>query len=128
MSLFVPVNEPAEIRRELLTSSKQVLGALRRYEHYRQLRKAKLEAFHELVTIWQDMERMQRKLRGALPKTDVKAPPIPKTAPLHHIPAKVAPMGTRAQPPQKPVREQKSKLQLLEEQLNKIENKLSTIK
>ena len=119
MSYFVPVKEPDEARRELLNANKQVITALRRYEHFRQLRKAKLEAFHELANEWNEMAKLQRKLKLSLPKTDIKAMPAPRTV----VPAPVQ----KAPVEKKPLREHKSKLQLLEDQLSKIESKLQGI-
>lgn len=123
MSYFVRVHEPDEIRRELLTTSKMVLGALRRYEHYRELRKAKLAASQELAREWNELNKLQRRLKAALPKTDIRPAPARKMQPVP------------AQPSPKPVqkaadkhREHKTKMQLLEEQLSKIEGKLTQLK
>jgi polyhydroxyalkanoate synthesis regulator phasin len=128
MSLFVPVNEPDDIRRELLTNNKAVLGALRRYEHYREIRKAKLEAFNELAHTWAELEKLQRKLKSALPKTDLKAQPVQKFTPATIAQRPVAKPEQPKAPIQKPKpHEHKSKVQLLEEQLAKIEGKLQRL-
>jgi polyhydroxyalkanoate synthesis regulator phasin len=117
MSLFVPLNEPDEVRRELLNCSKQVLGTLRRYEHYREIRKAKLDAFSELAKTWADMEKIQRKLKSVLPKTDIKPIAMPRVnAPMPAVSEK------------QKIREHKTKIQMLEDQLAKIEDRLGTLK
>lgn len=121
MSLFVPVNEPDDVRRELLTCSKDVVSSLRRYEHYREIRKAKLQAFHELMLTWNEVLKLERKLKMALPKTDIRAPPMPKIG-LPQEKPQSKPMAEKPKP-----HEHRTKVQQLEDQLSKIENKLSQL-
>ncbi len=128
MSLFIPVNEPDEVRRDMLTAMKQSITALRKYEEFRKIRAQKLAAMHELVAIWHDTARLMRKLKQELPKTDIKAMPVLRE-PMHTAPvAKHASAAHQAQSTQ-PAQPQhnRSKVELLEEQLAKIEQKLHGI-
>lgn len=124
MTLFIPVNEPDEVRRDMLTAMKQSITALRKYEEFRKIRAQKMAAMHELVAIWHDTARLMRKLKMELPKTDVKAMPAVRE-PVHAA----APAVKHAPVPQ-PVAAPKhvrSKVEMLEEQLAKIEQKLHGI-
>ena len=124
MSLFIPVYDPDDVRRDMLTARKQSITALRKYEEFRKIRAQKTVATHELVAIWHDMARLMRKLKQELPKTDIKSMPAVRE-PLHAVPAQPrhAPVAQPAPAP-KPAR---SKVELLEEQLAKIEQKLHGI-
>jgi hypothetical protein len=120
MSLFIPVRDPEDIRRDMLTAMKQSITALRKYEEFRKIRAQKMAAMHELVAIWHDTARLMRKLKIELPKTDVKAMPAVRE-PIHPV---AQPVVKQAQPAPKHA---KSKVDLLEEQLAKIEMKLQGI-
>ena len=114
MSLFVPVNEPDAVRKELLSGSKAILSSLRRYESYRHLRKQKFELMHQLGTEWNDLNKLMRKLRMALPKTDIKVQ-MPSMRPIQHEEAP------------KVEKQQRSKVDILEHQLQKIEGRLAEL-
>jgi hypothetical protein len=119
MSLFIPVSEPEDVRRDLLTAMKQSITALRKYEEFRRLRAQKMAAMHELVGHWNEIARLMRKLKVELPKTDIRALPSVRE------PMQVKPF--QPQPVAKPAARGRSKVDLLEEQLAKIEQKLQGI-
>lgn len=118
MSLFVPVNEPDAVRKELLSGSKLILNALRRYESYRHLRKQKMELMNQLAGEWNDLNKLMRKLKMALPKTDIKVQ-MPSVRPMiQHEDAQGAP---------KVEKQTRSKVDILESQLQKIESRLAQL-
>jgi hypothetical protein len=122
MSLFIPVTEPEDVRRDLLTAMKQSITALRKYEEFRKLRAQKLAAMHELVGHWNEIAKLMRKLKVELPKTDIRAVPSVRE-PMQAQPRPLQP----ASKPAAPVARSRSKVDLLEQQLEKIEQKLQGI-
>lgn len=115
MSLFVPVNEPDAVRKELLSGSKLILNALRRYESYRHLRKQKMELMNQLAGEWNDLNKLMRKLKMVLPKTDIKV----------QMPS-MRPMMQHEEAP-KVEKQTRSKVDILESQLQKIESRLAQL-
>ena len=109
-ALYAKVDEPTEVRRELLQSSKEILDVLKAAEEYKMIKadKKKLEA--ELKDRTVELTRIINKLRLKLPKTGMK--PKPRKEPKQ---------VKKAAPSKKP------KLAQLEQELAKIETKLGTL-
>jgi len=107
---YVGITDAADMRRELLTSSKNVLDGLKRYERYKNIRQDKLGYIMELKRVFDELLVLNKKLRGKLPKT-VGKPPAPKTE-TRKTKKKEAP---------------RSQLSQLEDELSKIEERLSSL-
>src|SRR3989338_5757137 len=104
---FVGIQEPVETRKDLLTCSKQILDTLRKYEKFKLVRQRKMETVKELQRVFDEIIVLNKKLRSTLPKIPIKETPIetPKTV--------IKTEKTR------------SKLDLLEEELAKVEQRLN---
>lgn len=112
---FVGIKDPLEIRKELLTSSKNLIDALRRYEKYKIIRETKTAHIIELKRVFDELLILNKKLRGKLPKVPIKAPQLGETK----IEQKKVKTAVKEVP--------KSKLDVLEQELSKIEEKLGSL-
>lgn len=107
---YVGIGGPVDIRKDLLTSSKVLLGGLKRYEDYQQLRDKKFELLGDLKRVFDELLVLNRKFRSKLPR-------IPEEKPQPER-RKVAPKKEH------PV---KSHLDVLEDELRKIEKRLESL-
>jgi hypothetical protein len=70
---YVGVNEPVEIRRNILECSKDIIQYLQRFERFKQVRLEKEEEIRKLKETTHDIRVMVRKLKNALPRTKLRA-------------------------------------------------------
>jgi hypothetical protein len=112
---FVGIRDPIEIRKELLTSSKNLIDSLKRYEKYKLIRETKTEHIVELKRVFDELLVLNKKLRGKLPKVPIKAPQLGET----RIEQKKVKAAVKEMP--------KSKLDILEQELSKIEERLGSL-
>src|SRR5574341_2379281 len=112
---FVGIRDPVELRKELLTSSKNLIDSLKRYEAYKDFKEAKLTHIIQLKRVFDELLVLNRKLRGHLPRIPVKVPPVAREE--ERRPAKVG----------KPMKMAKNKVDILEEELSKIEERLGSL-
>lgn len=111
---FVGIRDPIELRKELLTSSKNLIDSLRRYEAFKDLKEEKLRHILELKRVFDELLVLNRKLRNHLPRIPMKVPALREmregTKPTRIVgkPAKIG----------------KNKIDVLEEELAKIEERL----
>jgi len=110
---FVGIRDPIELRKELLTSSKNLIDSLRRYEAYKDVKEEKLLHVMELKHVFDELLVLNKKLRNKLP----------------HIPLKAAPPILREMPTAKgkSIKLSKGKIDVLEEELAKIEERLGSL-
>lgn len=108
---YVGVQSPVELRRACLLSSKALLDILKRYEDASLLRQEKAESIAELKHLFDEIIVLNRKLRSKLPKVAV---PSEKPAPV--------------EVPKKNVVKTKTHMDLLEDELSKIEERLEALK
>lgn len=113
---FVGLKKHVGVRRELLNSSKSALDMLKRYEQYNLLKQDKVEMVFELKRVFDELLVLNKKLKGKLPKVPVKVPS-----------AKFSPPKTKERP-KTVVRKAPSKLELLEKELAKVENRLAKLR
>ncbi|MEM4242516.1 MAG: hypothetical protein QXM31_01290, partial [Candidatus Woesearchaeota archaeon] len=110
--LFVELREPSATRRDVLMSTKDVLDVLRRYEEYRRTSDEKQKALAELKQVVDSLQSLNRRLRNKMPK-------VPFKAESHELAREgedesiMGPAPETARP--------KSKLDILQEELEKIE-------
>ena len=124
--LFVGVNNPLEIRRNLLEASKGVVESLKRYETLKATRERKLIAVNTLKKDLKETSKLIFRLRASLPNVAIKSPPIKKEKAIAVIKKEpvVKKVSKRASPvPKKP----KTELDKLEDELSEIEGKLNSI-
>ena len=110
---FVGIRDPVEIRKELLTSSKNLIDSLKRYEAFKDFKEEKLMRILELKRIFDELLVLNRKLRGHLPRIPIKVPPVTIETEERPMPR----MG-------KSIKMSKSKIDVLEEELSRIEERL----
>lgn len=117
---YVGVHNPEEVRKDVLVSIKGVITSLKRYEQFRMLREEKTHTILELRKMLGEIATLNRKLKSAMPKTGMKLNvPVPREAPVEKAPVK------KETP--KPKAPSKSKLDVLEDELSKIESRLRSL-
>jgi hypothetical protein len=117
--LFVEIREPQGTRRDILMATKDVLDALKRYEEYKSVQADKSQAIGQLRRVIDELQSLNRKLRSKMPKLPVKLPTELTFSPRERE-GKIftGPEPSSAARP-------KSKLDVLQEELAKIEERLS---
>ena len=116
---YVGIRDPIEIRKELLTSSKNLIDSLRRYESYKDLKEQKLRFTIELKRTFDELLVLNKKFRNHLPKVPVRTPEVTREEKT----MKTAKTTRTAMP----VKTQKSKIDVLEDELAKIEQRLGSL-
>jgi len=86
---FVGIRDPIEIRKDLLTSSKNLIDALKRHARYKGLKDVKTENIMNLKRVFDELLVLNKKLRNKMPRTSFKAPkeskPKEKAVPKAHV-------------------------------------------
>ncbi len=117
---FVGIRDPIEMRKELLTCSKDLIDSLRRYEQYKDVKEQKLQNIMELKRVFDELLVLNKKMRNHLPRTPLRAPPaIREMAREERRPV--------AKGKQTPIKFTRSKIDVLEEELSKIEQRLGSL-
>ena len=111
--LFVGIQDPRTVRFELLGSAKLVINNLQDYERVSEIREEKIKYLFELRRIVEEVTILNRKLKQALPKTSARTKQGQPTAVARDV------MRT----PQL-----RGKLQELEDELARVEEKLSGLR
>ncbi|MEM4263570.1 MAG: hypothetical protein QW666_01580 [Candidatus Woesearchaeota archaeon] len=115
---FVGIKDPLRTRRDLLSSSKVILDSLKKYDDFVSAREEKQKYIFELKRVIDELMVLNKKLRAHLPKTPLKVPELEMQ--------KVKVKGKKA----KTVKAEttaKSKLDLLEQELSKVESRLKAL-
>ena len=110
--LFVGIRDPVELRRDLLESSKSIIDSLKRYESYTSVKEEKLGYILQLKRVFDELIVLNKKLRSKLPKMPVKPAPVLLSRELEEV-------------KRLPRKEHKSKIDVLEEELSKVESRLA---
>ena len=129
---FVGIQDPIELRRSVLESSKDLLHYLSRFERFKNIRNEKAEHIARLKDVTSEIRTMVNKLRIALPKTNLRV----KLQEAHKIavkkPAKEKQVKLTEKKPA-PAKEAPAKpkhmtdLEKLEAELGEIESRLTKI-
>jgi len=69
---YVSVREPVNFRRTVLGCSKDVIGCLKKYEHFKEFRHKHEEQAVVVKKLFDDLNLLSIKLHNALPKTKLK--------------------------------------------------------
>ncbi|MBW3002066.1 hypothetical protein KY338_02800 [Candidatus Woesearchaeota archaeon] len=112
---FVGIKNPINTRRLLLNSSKDILDALKDFESFESLKMEKAKYVVELKKVLDEITVLNRKLKSHLPKTPLQAPPKYE---------RVARKRKGKKVPKTKMREVASKMDLLESELAKVEDRL----
>jgi len=117
--LFVELKEPGAMRRDVLMATKDVLDCLKRYEEFKMLKAEKQVALDKLNRIVDDLQSLNRRLRNKMPRTPVtvKESAWEREGMVEKI--KTGSLPSAARP--------KSKLDVLQEELSKIEERLGAL-
>jgi hypothetical protein len=107
---FVGIKDPIEIRKELLTSTKTLIDSLKSYERYTAVKDSKTGYIMELKHVFDELLVLNKKLRGKVPRVPIKTPKV-----------------TRETKAPKKVKISKAKIDVLEEELSKIEERLGSL-
>ena len=113
---FVRIDEPSELRRTLLESSKTVVRSLQMYEALRVLRVEKVEEIMNLKKRISELDLLISKLKRSLPKSKKPNIDFERKENIRNI------RNIRVEP-----KEEGNELLRLERELREIENKLSNI-
>ena len=124
---FVGIRDPLELRKELLTDSKAMIDALKRYERYKEIKEEKQRHILELKRVFDEMLILNKKFRGKLPKVPMKVPSVGLSVREElddELPKqKMAPHKEERVERREPL----SKLDLLEQELAKVEQRLGSL-
>jgi hypothetical protein len=115
---FVGIRDPIELRKELLTSSKNLIDSLRRYEAFKDLKEEKLQHIIELKRVFDELLVLNRKVRNHLPRIPVKVPT------LNEMQRETRPASKASG---KAVKMARNKIDVLEQELAKIEERLGSL-
>ena len=119
---YVNLNEPVEVHRAILESTKHVLADLKRYESFKQIRKYKMEFLTQLKHVMGELNLLVNRLNREMPKTGLRIVQK-KVAPAVLEKVKKTPVPE----PEKEMPEHKSRIDALEEELDDIEAKLRVL-
>ena len=71
-TFFVGIDKPAEVRLNILESSKEMIEILKHIERIKEIRGEKYQTLLELKTKLDDLNKLIRKLNQTLPKTALR--------------------------------------------------------
>ncbi|MBI4141950.1 hypothetical protein HY484_03435 [Candidatus Woesearchaeota archaeon] len=111
--VFVGIRNLSVIRKDLLTASKDILRVLRNHDEYRKLRTEKLQNVVKLYKVMTEIASLNRKMKNMLPKIA-----------LEDDGSIVAETDSKVSVVRRPT---KSKLDILEDELAVIEERLSAL-
>ena len=113
---FVEVQEPDEVRRNILESSKEIVESLERFEKFKGTRKEKMDNINKLGKIVKDINKLAIDLKNSLPESLIKAMKVSK-------PEIIEKKKLEERAERKPI----SELQKLHAELSEIESKLQSL-
>jgi len=122
---FVQIKEPAEVRRNILETLKEIVEVLQRFEKFKHLRHEKIEQINKLRVQIKDANKMLGNLRLKLPQTNLRAMPV-REATAH--PKKTHRKGKKIKAAEeKATKKEPTELEKLEAELSAIEGKLKSL-
>ena len=121
--LFKKIDNPFELRRNLLEASKQMIHGLQKYERLRAIRVRKAEEIIKLKSIVKEINALNAKLKKEFPDIIFKTTKL-KEAKEERVKAKEKVEKKKEAMPE---RKESRELVDLEKQLKDIERKLETI-
>ncbi|MBW2975916.1 hypothetical protein KY347_00560 [Candidatus Woesearchaeota archaeon] len=124
--LFVEVNNPQEVRRDVLEPLKDIVEGLERFEKFKEVRANKVKIINNLRKNIKGISKLVSNLKSSLPKTNIKA----VKAIEHRLPEKkkIPVVEKKEIPQEEPKPQSVTELQKLEAELKEIENKLGALR
>ncbi len=116
--VYIHIQNPSEIRRNVLESTKFLIQVLKKYEQLSETRTKKTEEIDKLKVILGDINTLFSQIKEDLPKVDPSLLPKKKKV----VPVPPAPKKEVVVPKAAPVK--KSQLDHLDDELSTIEEKL----
>ena len=117
-AFYAGIHEPKEVRRDLLLSQKDIVDCLKRFEHIKNIRTEKDLRLVELRKLLSALKLIAHKLKSMMPahaiKTKVQREEQHESMPI-------------SRPAKKEAQQRKTKIQVLEDELAKIEGKLGSL-
>jgi hypothetical protein len=113
-TFFVGIKDPVRARRDLLTSSKGILDSLKKYDDFASARDEKQKYIVELKRVIDELIVLDKKVRGHLPATPLKVSGLEKPKIKKGKKEEAIPLA-------------RSKLDLLEQELSKVESRLNAL-
>jgi hypothetical protein len=110
---YVNIREPAELRRNLLETSRQVILALQRYENFKLKRAKKHDLIDKLRSNFREINELIAKLKKELPQTKI---------------ARKMTFQREAKPAAVSIPKGRKEIADLEKELREIENKLRSLR
>jgi hypothetical protein len=120
--LFVELKEPSATRRDVLMSTKDVLDILKHYEEYRMVSQEKQRTLEELKRVVDSLQALNRRLRSKMPKPPISTPSVRELVAREREEKDESISG-----PRPAMARPKSKLDILQEELEKIESRLGAL-
>ena len=124
-TFYVGINEPGELRKELLGCSKEIITVLRDYDTISSFRKEKIEKIIELGKVFGELKKLNLILKNKLPSNKIRAMPMKTTSKVAKV--KVAKTKVLEKIPIKAVSNQPPEIKQLENELSEIEERLGKI-
>ena len=118
---FVQVMEPAQVRRNILESLKQILELLQRFEKFKHLRHEKANKIQKLRILMRDANKLMANLKSKLPQTSLRS-----VAPEPQKPERRVSRKKNQTVQTKAPRKERTELEKLESELSAIESKLKS--
>ena len=124
---FVQVKKPAEVKRDILETLREIVETLHRFEKFRQIRHKKLEKIHHLGVLVKHTNKMLGNLRLKLPQTNLRATvvKVQSETKAHHKKKKKTKASEEKQ--QKVPKKELTEADRLEAELSAIESKLKSL-
>lgn len=125
---YIEIEDSVELRRQMLETSKELIGILQQYEEIKNIENQKIQEIENFRSTLKEIAADIVRLKSLMPK--VKLSELPRKAilvrePKHHAPeVKAAPEKQDAPEPEHPETVDSNKL---ESQLNEIEKKLQDL-
>ncbi len=125
-SYFVRIDDPSDLRRQVLENSKLVIESLKRFERIKDIRAERFNEVVRLKQIFSELQELAARLRSSLPQP--KMSPIIKRKFIAKKTVKM-PAQTGEPPKAEPARAipRSKDLDKLETELSDIESKLSRL-
>ncbi len=117
--MFVGIQDPSELRKNILLGMKEAILFLKKYENLKEITKDKDEAFVKLLTIMKQLNAAVARLKSFFPRSKIHAlgmPAPPKKADVKKEKPKVE---------EEDLHHASREMHKLESDLNKIEAKLA---
>jgi hypothetical protein len=124
-NFYIGIQNPDEIRRYLLESSKEMITTLKKYEEFKRTRMEKAELVAKFNQIMKQINILANRLKKQFPEAGIRVPTL--NIQEEAKAAKTREMKTRMPERAERKKEALSELEKLEEELKGIERKLNNL-